>query len=444
MAFEVDDQRPALSPSARESLVRAVVAAPPAESETDWIEWKGRVDSLQKWAPRIAFYVIGFANRPVARAARHAAGWGYLLLGAEPQAVHGLQRVDTADLIKWLARYLGDRGPQWDPHFIDLDGKTVLLIAVEPPRTGDPMHAVRRSFQGEIAGKEVDMTDGDVVIRTGSETRRARSAELDLLQTRAAGSGPRLAVSILNRSEELTAVDTRDEQRSRWLATERRRLLGSMDPPRSPLGNQMIELSRGFAAGQESRSPDDYRREVETYLNDAATAWGRRLEWIAARNRLAELRLEVRNDTESNFRAVELIVSIPGRVTAAWEGEWDDPDLPKSPRPWASGTSFLSGLALSAPTFLDTGFGHLPSPGTGYIDNSGPARIAFDEFDLRPDETFSMESVVLLISELHAGRAIEATYTLTAKSVDGSVQGALSLPVSRMVVPPAGVGEREG
>lgn len=54
-----------------------------------------------------------------------------------------------------------------------------------------------------------------------------------------------------------------------------------------------------------------------------------------------------------------------------------------------------------------------------------------------------MESVVLLVSEEHAGRAIEAAYTLTAKSVDGSVRGAFSLAVSRMVVPPAGVGGPE-
>ncbi len=67
MALELDLTRAAASPGARLQLVQAVLAAPPHEPETDYIEWKDGVD-LQAWKPLIARYILGFANREVARA----------------------------------------------------------------------------------------------------------------------------------------------------------------------------------------------------------------------------------------------------------------------------------------------------------------------------------------------------------------------------------------
>ena len=65
-----------------------------------------------------------------------------------------------------IATYIGGaEGPDWGPSYEDVDGKTVLVITVEPPRWGDPVFTFRRGFDA--------YRDGDIFIRRAGKTDHA-------------------------------------------------------------------------------------------------------------------------------------------------------------------------------------------------------------------------------------------------------------------------------
>jgi hypothetical protein len=69
-------------------------------------------------------------------AARNAGGYAYLLLGVEPGAYRGMPVHDSADVENWLRPYLGDK-VLYDVHYVTVDGRSVLFVTVDPPRSGD-------------------------------------------------------------------------------------------------------------------------------------------------------------------------------------------------------------------------------------------------------------------------------------------------------------------
>jgi hypothetical protein len=131
-----DWTRAARRPSGREQIVRYVHDAPPGTMETDWLEWKTAYE-LREVHGRLAVarQVIAFANRHPDRAAKHAEGVGYLLLGVEPGALPGIGIFDSALLESWLSPYIGPK-IEWNPEYVHVDGVAVLFITVEAPRWG--------------------------------------------------------------------------------------------------------------------------------------------------------------------------------------------------------------------------------------------------------------------------------------------------------------------
>lgn len=440
MALAYDESRAPLGPVEREALVRAVIDAPAGESEPEWLEWKVPADPLPKWTPRIAWYVGGFGNRPVAWAQRAVEGFGFLLLGAEPGRVAGVDPIDTADLIKGVTAFLGPSGPRWDPHFIEIDGVTVLLIGVAPPRDGDPMHVIRKNFGGTIDGRTWPYGDGDVPIRVGSETRKANSHEHDLLAVRAKGGGPKLDIAVVNESGPLRAIDNSNETRDAWLDSQREELLRSLPTPLPPalggLGKGAADMMQMITG--EGRTPEKYRQLVAKYIDECRETWLMRLARLTARHRLAELCIDMVNNTEDNFREVELTLRITGAVGGAWPVEWDDLTLPKRPKPYGSQTIMASLDDATIQPYL-TATSVLPAPvnSTANIERHGDELvITFDSFDLRPGATEELDTVVLLISERHAGHTLHLDWRATSKSVSGSAFGEVTLSMEPDVASP--------
>lgn len=147
------------------ALVRYVLATS-APNEADWIEWKVGLD-LAKPAGRfaVARQIIGFANRHPSRAALHAGGCSYLVVGAEPGNLAGWAPMDHAKVEQAIRPYVGDDGPLWQPYTVQVDGVDVLVLSVEPPALGDPIHTLRKEYS--------DPTGGDRRSR-GSAARTAR------------------------------------------------------------------------------------------------------------------------------------------------------------------------------------------------------------------------------------------------------------------------------
>jgi hypothetical protein len=244
-------------PSARLALVRAVRDGGLVTTETDWIEWKSRVDLQDKRArmEHMIRHILGFANRDPGRAARIAEGCAYLLLGVEPRRLDGVEQVDPAVLESWVRPYLEPNGPQWDAAYVELDGKAVLVVTVEAPRWGDPAFPLRKALD--------PLEDGTIFIRRLGKTERASAAEIDQLFARAARGTQVLQVAVGSWSSAniITPVEVQQADTDAWIQSERSRLLSPVRSLRILPGEARLVLSLllrtvdlGISTGGRSRT----------------------------------------------------------------------------------------------------------------------------------------------------------------------------------------------
>lgn len=477
MALAFDSSRAPMGEAELAALVRAVVGAGDGD-EGHWIEWKSALDlgSAQGKASVIRC-VLGMANRDPDLASRYCEGRGYMVVGAEPGRVVGLAPADPADLTAWWTPFLGADGPRWEPHWVQVDGKDVLVVEVAAPRAGDLLHAARKATTG--------IEDGDVFVRGHGRTARATSAQLAAL-VRRAGAAPTLSgVAVaLARPAGVRPVAFDAESLRAWAAAAREECLSSLPklsavpsksaaavgrPPgtgvsvarlreleqRSEDGDPLSpdeqdELSRGqdearqaiagmsqalaamgsdlWSSEPESRSPDQYRAEAAAYESDMLDALP--AELLAAASRLLEpCVIELRNETDTNLPDVRLVVHVPGDRVLASDPDEDGPGLPAPPRPY--GPRKVSLLRLG--TMPDYGhLGHFPAAGPQWrsgvdIDNGGSATLTFDPVHLRPRQAVLLPPVVLLLAP---GQPVVASWEATSTGLSGVAGGTLVLPVS--------------
>ena len=159
------------------------------KNESDWLEWKIGLDlTAAEGRFEAAKHILGFANRHSDLARRNAGGLAYLVLGLEPGNAPGQPGMDQADLVAGLRRYLSTQGPAWDPIWVPFEGVEVLVLTVEAPAWGDPIHTLRRplgNFQeGAVFVRHPGRTDpasSEDFVMLSERLRRQRGFELDLL-----------------------------------------------------------------------------------------------------------------------------------------------------------------------------------------------------------------------------------------------------------------------
>jgi hypothetical protein len=449
MGLDIDFSRPLRTPHERRSLVEAVRSAASPEPELDFIEWKGEVDlGAKRWKFEIARQVLGFANRQPEVAARTFGGCAYLLMGVEPGNVCGVVPVDPADLEEVVASCIGPEGPQWDPHYEELDEATVLVVTVEPPRAGDSPYRLQREINlpGDDGGG-VHYLSGETFIRRKGQTRRANARELELLDQRllARGMGAGLLdvhVRLLDEPLIIAPLDLSDSARRQWLASEERFLLS----PLQQLEEASPEQKATFIDADE-RSPDDYRREVERYLATAGESLLDEIRRRALKRGIGALRLEVANNTEHNFTdvAVDLTLDYNGLIAAFDDDDLPEEDVssfPKRPAMW--GRRRRGGLSILRSPSIFQGLpapylSGITSPSRGWVDNSASARIRFAATDLRPMHAYTLGPVSILVEKSHAGEELVGTWVATAKNVSGVARGELLFPVAEDPLAPSGL-----
>ena len=152
MVLRIDTERAFRTPSELAALVTAVVEADPTSTqETHWLEWKGPLPiGKAEGQFAIAKAILGFANRDPARAGSVCEGTAYMIVGAEPGSSPGITVVDHADLGQGIGRYVG--GPRWAPYYVDHGRTQVLVVVVEAPRVGDPIHTLQKANDRFYAG----------------------------------------------------------------------------------------------------------------------------------------------------------------------------------------------------------------------------------------------------------------------------------------------------
>lgn len=319
VALPIDPARPFRYPSELQDLARAVQQAD-ANDESTWIEWKQRLDLQEKETHyHIAKHILGFANRPVASAHRYSGGHAYLFIGVEPGVLSGVESVDQANLGPWIIRYVGF-GPQWHAEYITVSGKTLLVVIVEPPQPGDPIHPVRHQL--------AQYPKGRILIRRAAMTLEANDAEIDELVQRARVQAQRIDVALRAQPPAIqrqppdwrTQIERMTEQ-ARSLAEAR----GHPKPratPGSHLDAYVGQFSQlqGLAAvtsaaslqQPDKRTEEDYRSEVAGYAKRYSRClWGRYAVRLR-RHDPAQLHLVLENSTERSFIAVVVQVHVGG------------------------------------------------------------------------------------------------------------------------------------
>ncbi|MFD9339562.1 helix-turn-helix domain-containing protein [Streptomyces sp. NPDC060028] len=402
----------------QQALIEAVLGATSAD-ETRWLEWKSSLDvSKPEGAFSVARAILGFANRMPDVASQWAGGHAYLLVGVEENALHGVSTHDVEKVDPWIARYVGDDFDRYQFTYVPYDNgdgtRHVMLVDVFPPKWGDPIHPLRKMHEKAYAGT--------VFHRSPGRTLPAGPAEIDALTERARRAAQRINVAVDITAGAVALVPFSPDTIKESLTGAREKLLAQL-PGTGPAKTDLaFPAWSDPLAVPDRRSHDEFREEVEQYLQDHAAAMEKTLLRATGRTGSA-LRVKLTNPGETFLAKVEVVLTVPGPAQAyAWD-EDDDVKTPKAPAKYGHRDFALTGiLGLQRFPTPFVPLDHVPQ-----IQQDGERTvIRFSPLDLRPHETIELHSVTLYSYRETAGTDVQ--WRATATNVSGHAQGRFTIP----------------
>lgn len=447
VAIPINTSNALLRPSQLEDLVRAVRDSE-EHDEHDWLEWKSNLDLASKGAKQhIAKQVLGFANRTVAAAARHAQGYAYVLVGVEPGSVVGVSTIDNADLTSGIAPYVG--AVQWAPEYVIVDDKTVLVVIIDPPEPGHPIFTLRRGIGNHQPGA--------VFVRVPGKTEQASPAQIEALVERAHAARESIDLTVRASPATIEAGPIVDPDRLAAILADERELLMRPERSRRPAPSRSPKTPAGaieslaisglmgsWAAPRvqpDERSEEDYAQEVETYLAELKDVLIPRFFHRRLHHAGGELRLRLDNPTDRNFAGVQVAVHLSGNVRQWPEGVVDEitplRELPHRPRKLGTPTRTRSPLEHlmrppSFPILPAINYDNLYSPGYS-IEDGGSVKITFDPVHLRPRTPLQLPAVELIVDE-QVGTELLMEWEATAENANGFMTGTQTIIVAAPTV----------
>ena len=415
-------------------LVEAIHTAG-SEDETDWLEWKSHLDfSQSKDRFSLAKAVLGMANRQPEAAEQHCQGFGYIVLGIEPSNHPGVSRIDPAEITDGLELYLGVDGPQWNHHYVEYHGCDVLIVSVIPPKQGDGLFCLMRTYNHN--------REGTIYVRRTGKTEPAKPQDIRYLEERARRG--RLDISLeVSDAAPLPWVDT-DELTvtiDRILERLRQRLLQPIGRQQSRAGQEpsltqadtglasLQNSLRGIARAMENRSESEYREQVETW----ATAWRRDAEdatiiWCAKNCGAARV-LRVCNLTPQNLRELQVELVLP-KCLVGPVGELTLSVLPEPPAIFGSGlvTALARPLPVAFPCL--TSVVEYDPPDIWVEESDERVNLIWDVGDVRPYATRTSDEFYLAVVSRTSHGTTTSDWCATAKNIDDQQRGILALPMS--------------
>ena len=401
-------------------------------SETDWLEWKSALD-LTTAAARFeaSRQILGMANRVPGLARRNCGGYGYIVVGVEPGAMPGTDRFDPAQLHDWIDRYIGATGPAWRPRYIHVENTTVLAIEVEPPRPGDSIHTLKKTYRS--------CDRGAIFVRKNGKTHPAEPEDIKNLEQRVQGAQLDLDLTLIDDlpiswfdKQALITQITRAADLKRDAQLRRARQTQEPDPTAEAYSRHSRTIARALGR------PDD--RTIEQYADEVAewhAQWTERApeHWMTAYAAAGHgaFSLSLTNLTDHNFTSVQVCLEIPGAQVITDLDEVET-DLPKMPRPFGQGRGLaLPGLdRISIPTVRVADRDYSP---TAWVDNDDDgAFVTWDAGDVRPEQTLHMDPLYVLVGEAPSTHQLSAGWRATSKSVSGVASGVIELPLSERPV----------
>lgn len=330
----------------------------------------------------------------------------------------------------------------WDLEYNSYKGTKVLVVTVEPPKTGDPIHCIGKAAP--------DIDNGNIFVRRPGKSDRAKGDDIRRLSTRLT-SVNRDAVSIevsatVPAWEGLPRCTWPDDWIESWI-DERAVLLEPLERHLNPApqtaagrlglsslgraGGAASMLAHGIGETPEDRSPDDYRAETEKYL-ERCRAGFEGAEGRAAARALPVLAWGVENLSDDNLENLLVTVHVQGDVFAfeKLDNFTLRPQAYQRPRLWGPrgiADRFDRLTPQSITQSLPVSYSR-PSP-RPTIQNGGSATIEFPALHLRPRTTEALEADLALMVMPTVPGPIRCTWRATATNLSAVGTGDFEIPV---------------
>lgn len=426
----------------RQRLLDAIYKASGAD-ENEWVEFKAGVDpSTKAGCAHIARAIVAFANRDPARAQRWMDGNAYVIVGLEPGNAPGAVVVDPAIIHDGVNALIAAPAPGWDLEYTTYNMTQVLVVTVEPPKPGDPIHCIGK------AAPNVD--NGNIYVRRPGKSDRARSDDIRRLSTRLTlVSQDAISIDVtatVPAWDGLPRCTWPDNWIDEWIDAERAVLLAPLERHLNPrpqtsvdrLGLSSLGITaaaalsaQGITETPEDRTPDGYRAEVEKHLERCLDGFPG-AEGKAAARVLPVLMWNVDNLSEDNLENLLVTVHIEGDVFAfdRINNFTLRPEFHKRPRLWgprkvASRFDQLKPQVFTQPSPV----AYPPPPPRPTIQNGGSATIEFPALHLRPHATEVMDADFVLMVMPNVSGPIRCTWKATATNLSAVAKGELSIPL---------------
>lgn len=463
VALEFDTHRAPVRASHYLELVEAIRAASAAD-ESDWLEWKSTLDFRPKdkadksACAHLARAIIGFANRQPDVALRNAEGYGFLVVGVDPEGYHGVEEIDSVELERWITPYVGE-GIDWRPTYVHVSEEgherlPVLIVTVSPPNWGDPIFCIRKEIPPPPRGKSDQAKDKDTIrqatifVRRPGRTDRALAADIDRLGERLLRKHQTLDLTLTVQQGEVTPVTVPDDDMEKVINAARENLLSHLPPiaaadtadSKSRTLDQIlqdIKVETMTGRKPDPRGRDGYLKEVDLYLEELRRAVPQTLPEVAALTvPCVELRLH--NRTHTHLKDVQVRLEMPDGMLALVPMDPEDRDrrepflrgLLEAPRPYGP-VSPLQYMGSLPPSLLQRSF-------TAVVPSVAPSRwdievegttIVFPAEDVRVGLSIDLMLFVAVTANPLSG-TLTVPWTATATNMDGTAQGTMSLPIA--------------
>jgi hypothetical protein len=386
------------------ALVEAIHDSPTTAQETNWLEWKSSLD-LGKPEGRfaVAKAILGFANRSVAEAHRACEGAAYMVVGVEPGSALGVPNIDHASLSQGLKTYVD--GVRRSLHYVEFAGVTVLVIVIEAPRAGDPIHTLQKTYDKHYIGI--------VFHRGAAHTEPARPKEIAMLQERLLEGQrqPDLELAFDAQAQPLTRLSADPDEIEDWLRRHEayvRANSGQPPPPPPPrpktptspashIGS-LASLSSGMDldfiglgglfndryAKPEDR--DEFERRVEDHLAQLRTGLVDHILRGVVKTDDNKVTFAVGNETDDSVTGIKLTIIIPkSRLLVYDSPPAVDPlplRMPKWPNPTDDWMTNIAAPALASLRDYDFAL----AGGASVVEKGDSFEATWDIGDLRPGE----------------------------------------------------------
>lgn len=463
VALEFDTRRAPVRASHYLELVKAIRSASAAD-ELDWLEWKSTLDFRPKnkadksARAHLARAIIGFANRQPDTALRNAEGYGFLVVGVDPDGYHGVEEIDSVELERWITPYVGE-GIDWRTTYVHVNEEgherlPVLIVSVSPPNWGDPIFCIRKEIpppprgEADHAKSKDTIPEAAIFVRRSGRTERARAADIDRLGERLLRKHQTLDMTLIVQQGEVTPLTVPDADMEKVINAARENLLRHLPPvapvdtaePKNRTLNQLLQdinVETLTGSKPDPRGRDGYLKEVGLYLEELREAIPRTLPEVAALAApCVELRLH--NKTHTHLKDVQVRLEMPEGVLALVPMDPENLDrrepflrnLVDAPRPYGP-VSPLQAMSSLPPSLRPHPFpAVIPSAVSSRWDiEVEGATVVFPAEDVRVGLSIDLAAFVAVTEQALSG-TLTVPWTATATNMDGTAQGTVSLPVA--------------